>query len=90
MNFAETIQDIKKIYKVLVDKDFEVFTIYKGNGLGITTPWLIRIDSREVNAVSPEQGAEALFIELKKELANKIKFLESQASAFQKTLNTFN
>ena len=86
-SFESNIQDIKKLVAILTGKDTEVLNNYKGTSYGVTKPWNIKCDSREINHESHEQGAAELLNTLKIELQGKIAFAEKQAEEFKKVLN---
>lgn len=89
MGFEDLVKDIKKVYATLTSKDSEVVITYKGTSYGVTTPWNIKIDSREVNHASHEEGAALLFQTLKIELASKILFTEKQALELKRIMSSF-
>ena len=49
MDFDSLIQNIKKLYQIVHGKEIEVVLTYKGTGYGVTKPWHLRADAREVN-----------------------------------------
>lgn len=91
MEFEQTIKEIRKIFSLITDgKESDVHLTYRGNSHGITMPWVLKIDSKEVIHENHEQAAKDLLLLLKKELANKISNLEQQTTAYRKALGSFN
>jgi hypothetical protein len=88
MNFASNIKNIKKLIAILSGKESDVNITYKGLNFGVTKPWNIRCDSREINHETHDGAAEEFFLILKKELKEKISFTERQAAEYKKTLGT--
>jgi hypothetical protein len=89
MNFEALVKDIKKLYNSLSGKDVDVILTYRGTSYGLETPWLLRCDSREIVHKNHEEAALQMFEMLKKELAHKAMSLESQATEYRRTLNSF-
>jgi len=90
MDFESNIKDIKRLIQVLTGKDTDVSITYKGTSYGVTQPWNIRCDSREINDESHEGAASKLLDILRKELRDKISFTEKQAAEYKKALgNTY-
>lgn len=87
MSFASDIKDIKKLVGVLTGKDTEVTITYKGTAYGVTKPWHIRCDAREINHETETAAANELVTLLKKELKDKISFTEKQAAEYKKALS---
>lgn len=87
MNLEDTVKTIRKIYSVLSGKSgTDVIILYKGNEYGVDKPWVIRIDSREAADTNCLSAATKLFLELKKELTDRIASMEAQTSEFKKAL----
>jgi hypothetical protein len=86
MNFDTDIKDIKKLVAVLTGKDADVSITYKGTAYGVTKPWLIRCDSREITHESHEGGAAELVKSLREELVKKISDTKKQAAEYEKAL----
>lgn len=89
MSFEELIVSIKKLYATLTSKDVEVILTYKGTAYGVSKPWQLKIDAREVNSVSHEKAAMELFLMLKKELEDRITFTERQAKELKQVFSSF-
>jgi hypothetical protein len=86
-SFESNIRDIKKLVSILTGKDTEVITTYKGTSYGVTKPWNIKCESREINHENHETGAAELLNTLKIELQGKISFAEKQAEEYKKVLD---
>jgi len=86
--FENNVRDIKKLITVLTGKDCEVFITYKGTSYGVSNPWNIKCDTREVNADTYENAASRLLDLLKAELNGKIMFAENQAKSYREALNS--
>jgi hypothetical protein len=86
MDFSSHVIAIKKLYQVLAGKDMDVILSYKGLGYGNTTPWELRIDSREVKSVSHEKAAADLYNILQEELSKKADNAEQEAKNLRNTL----
>lgn len=82
------IKEIRKIYQLLFNKECDLYITFKGTSLGVS-PYNIRIDNREANGLVMESAANELLNLLKKELAEKISRLESEASHLRKALGDF-
>lgn len=89
MNFDSLIKDIKKLYQIVHNKDVEVVLTYKGTAFGVTKPWHLRCDQREVNNETHDGAAIALFDVLKEELRTKIFSAEKSTADLKKVLNAF-
>lgn len=89
MDFNALILNIRKLYSIVHGKDSEVILTYKGKEYGVTKPWHLRCDLREVNSLTHESAAEELFNLLKKELKDKIASTEKSAADLKNVLNTF-
>lgn len=91
MEFEDNIKEIRRIFSLIVDgKDSDVHLTFRGYSHGITKPWVLKIDVKEVVHEDHEQAAVELLLLLKKELAEKISNLEKQASHYRKALGSFN
>lgn len=87
MNFESYIVDIKKLIKALNNKDTEVFITYRGYDLGISKPWLIKCDAKEVHHETHEGAAKMLYDQLMEEMKKKISSTEDQVARFKDSLN---
>lgn len=89
MNIESTVQDIKKLYSAISGKsDNEVIMTYKGTGYGVKTPWHIRIDNRETEAITYDAAVVSLRNILKAELQKKVEDMERSSLVLQQTLNS--
>lgn len=90
MQFEQTVRDIRKVFSIVSDgKDADVHLTFKGTSHGVSKPWHIKIDSRELNHETHDGAAEELLLKLKKELADKISSLEKMASDYRRSLGSF-
>lgn len=87
MNFESLIVDIKKLIKALNNKDTEVFITYRGYDLGISKPWLIKCDAKEVHHETHEGAAQMLYDQLMDEMKRKISSTEEQIERYKESLN---
>lgn len=87
MSFQSDIVDIKKLVKVLTGKETDVSITYSGTEYGVTRPWTIRCDSKEIKHETHDGGASELAAQLRKELRDKISSTERQASDLKKILS---
>jgi hypothetical protein len=84
MNVEQTVKDIKKLYAAVSGlSDHEVSLTYKGTNYGVSQPWMVRIDKREVNAKSYDVALQALLNNLQDELAKKITAARVHADALE-------
>lgn len=88
MTFETNIKLIKKLVSVLGGKDSDVSITYKGTGYGVTKPWHIRCDTKEINHETHDGGAKELVAILKVELQKKISDAEKQADDYRKALGS--
>lgn len=87
MNVEQTVKDIKKLYTAVSGlSDHELSLTYKGTTYGLTSPWVVRIDKREVIAKSYDSGLQELLANLQDELAKKITTTRVQADALETAL----
>ena len=86
MTFDTNIKDIKKLVAILTGKDVDVSITYKGYGHGVTKPWHIRCDSREITHETHDGGASELVKQLREELLKKISDTKKQAAEYEKAL----
>ena len=89
MDFDSLIQNIKKLYQIVHNKETEVVLTYKGTCYGVTKPLHLRCDQREVNSATHESAATELFNLLKEELRTKIVSAEKSTADLKKVLNAF-
>lgn len=88
MDVDTTIKTIQSLYKTLSGKaDGDVSLTYKGNGYGVTKPWIARVDARESVHESYDGALGGLLNLLKKELADKIKSTELEVSRLRQIHN---
>jgi len=84
--FESNITNIKRLVLLITGKDTEVHITYKGTGYGITKPWNIRCDIREINGEHLDNAAEELLSNLISEVQAKINSAEKEAASFKETL----
>lgn len=84
MDFNSYIIEIKKLYRLVHGKDEEVVLTYKGTSYGVTTPWNLRCEKREVNGATHEKAASMLYLLLKDEFSKKVDFAEKEAIELKK------
>lgn len=90
MSFEQNVKDIKSVYYHLSGKDSpDVHLTYKGTSHGISKPWNLKIDIKEINSESFERAAEELLLSLKQELSAKISSMEQQAAQYRRALGSF-
>jgi hypothetical protein len=87
MDFEVTLKEIKKLHWAISNKEADVLITFKGNGYGVTKPWNLRCDGREVNGESHTTAAAALLKMLEKELREKVQMLEAQTNSFKQVLS---
>lgn len=91
MDFEQTVRDIKKIFAIVTDgKEADVHLSFKGNSHGVTKPWVIKIDTKEVVHETHDGAANELLSKLKLELSKKISDLKVQVASYEKSLGSFN
>lgn len=89
MDLETSVKTIRKLYGIVTGKSESDVTItYKGTEGGITKPWAVRIDSREVTSADHMEAVTTLLDQLRKELADKIAYGERQVADFKKALKT--
>jgi hypothetical protein len=86
MKLESNIKDIKRLVSVLTGKDADVSCTYKGTAYGITKPWHIRCDSREINHETIDGGTAEFVKILREELIKKISDTKKQAAEYEKAL----
>jgi len=86
MTFDRNIKDIKRLVGILTGKDADVSITYKGTSHGVTKPWLIRCDARELTHETHEGGAAELAKNLRDEVLKKIADTKRQAAEYEKAL----
>jgi hypothetical protein len=86
MSFAANVKNIKKLTAILTGKDADVVLTYKGLNFGVTKPWHLRCEAREMCHETYDGAAQELADLLKKELADRISFTEKQTAEYKKTL----
>ena len=91
MDVDGTFKSIRSVYQTVTGKgDTPVTLTYKGYDNGVTKVWQAKIDAREVNHEQHEGALNGLLAMLKKELADKVKFAESETKRLQQALNQLN
>lgn len=89
MDLENSIKTIRKLYSIVSGKsESDVSITYKGTDGGVTKPWSVRVDSREVTSADHMDAITTLLNQLKKELADKIAYGERQVADFKKALKT--
>ncbi len=89
MNLEDTVKTIRKLYATLSGKGgTDVHIMYKGTEYGVDKPWVIRIDAREAASTDCLSAATKLYLELKKELTDRIASMEAQTADFKKALKS--
>lgn len=88
MSFENNIKEIKKLAAIVTGKDSDVNLTYKGTSHGVSKPWHLVCNTREINSVSHEEAAEELVKILRKELLDKISSLERLAAEHRKVLGS--
>ena len=87
MTFEKIVIEIRRIHYIATNKDSDVHIVYKGTSHGITRPWNIKIDTKEADGTNELEAALNLFDLVKKDLSDRIKFMENQAASWKKELN---
>lgn len=83
-NFSSKIKDIQALIKAISGKDVDVFITYR-TGLGITKPWHIKCDLKEVEHTSNEDAANELYLQLTEELKKRIESAELQVAYYRES-----
>lgn len=86
MSFDADIKAIKKLVAAVTGKDADVIVTYKGTSHGVTKPWQIKCNTRELDHETHDGGAAELLKTLKQELRDKIASTERQADDYRKVL----
>jgi hypothetical protein len=88
MDVDAAFKAIQSVFRVVSGKtEGDVSLTYKGTGYGVTKPWVARIESRECQAEEHGLALNQLLDSLKKELADKIKSTESEATRLKQAYN---
>lgn len=88
MDVDATFKNIRTVYQTVSGKgDSDVTLTYKGKEYGVSKPWHARIDARETTNETYDGALTQLLDLLKKELADKAKSTEAEASRLRQALN---
>jgi hypothetical protein len=83
-----TFKSIRTVYQTVSGKtDVDVSLTFKGHNYGVTKPWLAKIDAREMIHEEFDGALNGLLSLLKKELADKTRSAESEATRLRQALN---
>lgn len=88
-NFEINVINIRKLYSTIFHRDSEVILYYRPE-LGVTKPWVLKCDNREISHENFELAAEIMFKTLKVELEKKINSDEEQTKNLKKILGSIN
>ena len=86
IDFDSSIKNIRNLYKVISGTSVDVSLTYKGNEYGVINPWSIRVGDRETSKETYELALSDLTAILKKEIADKVKSAEAEASRLRQAL----
>jgi hypothetical protein len=87
MDIDDKFKLLRSLYQTITSKsDVDVMLMYRGESPGVD-PYLLRIDSREVKGQTVEIVVNALFVLLKKELADKVKSAEKEVKRLNSVLH---
>jgi len=87
MDVDATFKAIRSVYQTVTGRgDIPVTLTFKGPDGGVTKMWQAKIDAREVNHEQHDGALIGLLTILKKELADKVKFAESETKRLQQAL----
>ena len=88
MDIDNTFKSIRALHQTVSGKsDSDVILTFKGPGYGVTKPWHARVDNRECNHESWDGALGQLLEMLRKELADKVKNAEVEATRLRQALN---
>lgn len=83
-----TYKSIRTIYQTVSGKgDADVTVTYKGTAYGVTQPWLAKVEIRECKHETHDGALIGLLAILKRELADKTKSAENEATRLRQALN---
>ncbi len=88
IDVSATFKAIRAVYQTVSGKsDAEVTLTFKGTNYGVTKPYVAKIDARELAHEEYDGALVGLLDMLKKELADKAKSAENEATRLRQALN---
>lgn len=86
MKLEDNIKEIRRLYKVLFNKECEVFLAFTGTELGNTNSWYVRCDNREAKNANHELAVLDLLDKLQQELKTKITSTRNELKHLENSL----
>lgn len=88
MNVDQVVKSISTLHKAITGTTTDDISLtYKGNGFGVSKPWITRVGPRECAHETYDGSLNGLLAILKKELSDKVKATQQEAIRLQTTLS---